>query len=761
MRAFSCAIALLITAFSCLGEALLIPRGSVWKYYYNGVVPTNWIQNSFDDRNWPSGRAQIGWGEGDEQTVPIDDPGFDPTLYFRKLFTLPTEPVSRLTLRIVADDGAVVYLNGIEVWRRNMPAGTPNFLTRATANVETNENVFAQFALPIYWLRPGTNCIAVELHQHASGGHDASFDLELLENLPQARPQVQITSPADGTIWNGGDLIVQAPAGDPEGHIVFVILSDNGEPLATLGDPFTFVWQNPPPGRHTLIASAYDNDYVNVDSELVHVQVGAGGPIQLERGPYLQMGSSTGMVVRWRTDWLAKGVIRFGTNLNNLDFAITNDAPTSEQKFQLTGLAPNTLYYYSAGSTEETFASGEDYYFRTAPTNDSAFRIWVIGDSGTADTNAANVRNAYEAYAAGQPAAVWLMLGDNAYGAGLESEFQKAVFEMYPEILRNTVLWPALGNHDAGESTIGTAFAYLRAFTFPVNGEAGGIASGTPFYYSFDHANAHFVCLDSFLADRSTNAPMWQWLRNDLAATQKDWIIAYWHHPPYSKGSHDSDYDPYQIEMRERFVPLLEEYGVDLVLTGHSHVYERSYLLHGHYGYSWDFEPQMALDSSWGRTNAGGAYAKPAGGLGNGRGTVYAVCGCSGEGNHGGFPLHPAMATNDGGYGSMILDIDGLRMDAKFLKQTGEILDYFTIDKTIPATNGPSLRIAQGSGSTRLTWPTSRPDFLLETSPQLTPPGWIAATNSPATIGRTREAIIDSRGTNTFFRLRSGAILQH
>src|SRR3954467_1909832 len=210
MRVIRVVTILLCSVFPCLAQTTLLPttllaRGSVWKYYYNGAVPTNWIQKAFDDRTWPSGRAQIGWGEGDEQTVAIDDPGFDPTLYFRRPFVVPTNGLSRLTLRMVCDDGAVVYVNGVEVWRRNMPAGTPNFSTRATVNVETNENAFVQLGLPTYWVTPGTNLLAVELHQHASGGHDASFDFEIIANLPQARPTVQIVSPADATIWSDGD----------------------------------------------------------------------------------------------------------------------------------------------------------------------------------------------------------------------------------------------------------------------------------------------------------------------------------------------------------------------------------------------------------------------------------------------------------------------------------------------------------------------------------------------------------------------------
>src|ERR1044071_4067746 len=185
--------------------------------------------------------------------------------------------------------------------------------------------------------------------------------------------------------------------------------------------------------------------------------------------------------------------------------------------------------------------------------------------------------------------------------------------------------------------------------------------------------------------------------------------MAFWHHPPYSWGEHDSDNDYFQVQMRTRVLPILEDYGVDLVLSGHSPVYERSFLLNGHYGYSWELQPEMILDRSLGRTNDTGPYQKPAGGMGNRKGTVYAVCGCSGEGGSGAFALHPAMATNYGGYGSMILDVNGLRLDARFVRETGEIQDYFSIDKGTPLTNGPTLKIAGATNGTILHWPTSKP----------------------------------------------------
>jgi hypothetical protein len=223
-------------------------------------------------------------------------------------------------------------------------------------------------------------------------------------------------------------------------------------------------------------------------------------------------------------------------------------------------------------------------------------------------------------------------------------------------------------------------------FTLPRGGEAGGEPSGTEHYYSFDFGNIHFVCLDSMTASRATNGAMANWLRADLANNASAWLIAYWHHPPYTKGSHDSDNASGAfelVEMRENILPILESYGVDLVLGGHSHVYERSYLLDGHYGFSSSFTSAMKLDAGSGReTNGVGAYTKPAGNPAN-RGAVYAVMGSSGgvSGSTAGLN-HPAMFVSLNNLGSLVLDIHGNRLDATFLRETGATNDTFTILKT-------------------------------------------------------------------------------
>ena len=200
----------------------------------------------------------------------------------------------------------------------------------------------------------------------------------------------------------------------------------------------------------------------------------AGGPV-LIRGPYLQSGSSTNVILRWRTDPPTDSVVRWGTDLNDLTEALTNTASTSGHEMALTGLVPASTYYYAAGNSTHTFAAGPEFRFTTSPTNARPCRIWVIGDAGTADLYQESVRDAYYAVTWTNDTDLWLMLGDNAYYSGLDDEYQAAVFDMYSDLLRRTVLWPTIGNHDAGDDPgqFGTyAATYLDIFSLPRNGEA-------------------------------------------------------------------------------------------------------------------------------------------------------------------------------------------------------------------------------------------------------------------------------------------------
>ena len=188
-----------------------------------------------------------------------------------------------------------------------------------------------------------------------------------------------------------------------------------------------------------------------------------------------------------------------------------------------------------------------------------------------------------------------------------------------------------MGNHEGYTSdSASQSGPYYDAYVLPTKGEAGGVPSGTEAYYSFDHGNVHFVVLDSYESSRKVDGPMLTWLANDLAATTQKWIIAYFHHPPYTKGSHDSDKEKQLIEMRENANPILEAAGVDLVRAGHSHIYERSYLIAGYYKTPTKKSEGTILDAGDGAIAGDGAYVKTAKGQKNG--AVYVVAGHGGAG---------------------------------------------------------------------------------------------------------------------------------
>ncbi len=405
------------------------------------------------------------------------------------------------------------------------------------------------------------------------------------------------------------------------------------------------------------------------------------------RGPYLQMGTDHSVVVRWRTDVATNSSVSYGSCYGQatcLPWFAVNTAVTTEHEVTLSPLSANTRYYYAVGTTTQVLAGNDaSHFFLTSPRLgvSKPTRIWVLGDSGSGGANARAVRDAYYTFTGSRHTDLWLMLGDNAYESGTDPEYQAAVFDMYPGMLRKSVLWPTLGNHDgASANSSSQTGPYYNIFTLPKNKEAGGMASGTEAYYAFDYGNIHFVVLDSFESSRSPNGAMMNWLRADLLATNQDWIIAYWHHPPYSKGSHDSDDSTQTEDMRQYALPILEDYGVDLVLSGHSHSYERSFLLDGHYGTSDTLVSSMILDNGDGRPTGTGAYEKPSLGPDSHRGAVYTVAGSSSK-TGGGSLDHPVMFISLNVLGSLVLDVDDNRLDATFLQSTGAVRDTFTILK--------------------------------------------------------------------------------
>lgn len=167
------------------GEETLIPAGSAWRYWDKGPPPSaDWNLPDFDDRAWSTGNAELGYGDGGEATALGYGPDGNskyPAYYFRRTFTVakPTA-VTELVIDLVRDDGAVVYLNGVELLRDNLPAGPVEYSTTASAAVGgTDESAFFNFVRPPTRLVAGANVLAVEVHQSGGGSTDVSFNLAL------------------------------------------------------------------------------------------------------------------------------------------------------------------------------------------------------------------------------------------------------------------------------------------------------------------------------------------------------------------------------------------------------------------------------------------------------------------------------------------------------------------------------------------------------------------------------------------------------
>ncbi len=165
--------------------AQIIPKNANWKYLDDGSNQGSaWTDSLFNDSAWSSGNAQLGYGDGDENTVISYGSSASNKhicYYFRKQFTITNPSQSNgIEIKVLRDDGAVVYLNGQEVVRSNMPSGSIYYNTYAASTVAgSNESVYYSYHIPSTYLSVGQNIIAVEVHQRTASSSDVSFDLTM------------------------------------------------------------------------------------------------------------------------------------------------------------------------------------------------------------------------------------------------------------------------------------------------------------------------------------------------------------------------------------------------------------------------------------------------------------------------------------------------------------------------------------------------------------------------------------------------------
>lgn len=305
-------------------QTSLISTGAVWRYLDTGVdQSTTWRAPLFDDSTWPFGPAQLGFSSGpaenDEATILSRTNALGEaviTYYFRHAFPVADPAaITNLLVRLRRDDGAVVYLNNVEVFRSNMPTGTVDYSTLALLAQDDGTALFggpANAAL----LVSGQNVLAVEVHQNATNSSDISFDLELLGNVQFQRPTVAITAPANGTVIGSPTLLLAATAADVDGTIALVEFREGPTVLGiATAAPFAFTNFTATPGTHAYTAVATDSTGLSSTSAPVMIEIAPWIVSSRSDWRYLDDGSEP--AANWNTaafsdsGW-SNGVAQFG-----------------------------------------------------------------------------------------------------------------------------------------------------------------------------------------------------------------------------------------------------------------------------------------------------------------------------------------------------------------------------------------------------------------------------------------------------------------
>lgn len=398
--------------------------------------------------------------------------------------------------------------------------------------------------------------------------------------------------------------------------------------------------------------------------------------LHIPRQPYLQMQTYDSIQVKWQTPNNEIGCLKYGKL--SADTKICEERPTDSHSITVKGLDEGSYYRYEVLSDSLQIDNKNRSFTTLHKDKHRPQHIWIIGDSGQPGPDQRKVFKAMQDHMRGKTPDLWLLLGDNAYRSGTQKQYNKGLFEPYAELLKTNVPWAVIGNHDARR------WAFYDIFDFPSLGQSGGTPSNNKKFYSIEQGDLHILMIDSETTDLSKDSQLLKWLEKDLQANTKKWTIAVFHHPPYTHGGHNSD-NPrdshYKFSMtgrlflvRENIIPILEKYDVDLVYSGHSHVYERSKLIHKHYQDSTHFDTKLHVvednNNSYCKQLEKTPYA----------GTVYTVMGSSSKLDQSSLN-HPALPVSFEQMGSVLLEVDQEHLTSSFLNIDGKVADSFTLFK--------------------------------------------------------------------------------
>ena len=533
---------------------ILITRGAQWRYLDDGSDQgTEWTTLGYDDADWLAGPAEFGYGDGDEATVVSYGPSSRNkyvTTYFRHTFDLNyPESFDALKLDLIRDDGAVVYLNGTEVHRTNLPEGEILFDTMAEsqiagANESTPETVIVDDPPLVF----GTNVVAVEMHQGSASSSDLSFDFMLRRDntlIPR------------GAVWSylddGSDqgMAFAAPDFDDSGWSQGPAELGYGD-----GDEATVV-EYGPDARNRYTTTYFRHAFeVDDPAKIPSLQIGIvrddGAIVYLNGTEVFRTNMPSGEV---SFDTLASSQIA-GSNESAMEvMTIRSDllvAGSNVIAVELHQGAPNS----SDISFDLELLVGDPLPPPLPDLQGDEILLLAAGDIGECGSTG----QAETAALLDQLEGPIALVGDAAQNDGSMANFLECFDPEWGRHLDR--IHPVPGNHEYMSSD--DAAPYFEYF----GAAAGPDGLG---YYSYDVGDWHIVALNSncdFVGCDEDSAQV-QWLEADLSAHPSDCTLAYFHHPRYSSGLHGNNSSMNDVWQ------VLMDHGTDVVLSGHDHGYER------------------------------------------------------------------------------------------------------------------------------------------------------------------------------------------
>lgn len=295
----------------------------------------------------------------------------------------------------------------------------------------------------------------------------------------------------------------------------------------------------------------------------------------LTRGPLIQnpVALPTTMTIIWWTNVSGDSTVEYGLTPALGSSMNVPTAPSCEvggagtcHTVPLTGLIAGTRYYYRLLTSAVVVQTTTYFTTLKESTDTSDLFFTVIGDMGQATTGEQQVASLQNT---ADPQMI-VTVGDNVYPNGTQSELDNNVLSntYYGNPLRRIPYFPILGNHDVNEfgAAMWANSAHIKTFLLPTNG------TQPERFYSFESGDVLFIGTDS---NSCCDAPQRMWMENQLATSTRKWKLVFLHHTPYSCANGFASIGS-STTVRNSWGPLFEQYGVDIVFTGHDHIYERT-----------------------------------------------------------------------------------------------------------------------------------------------------------------------------------------